>query len=155
MPTTRRPLPALPAILLTAALTLGACQTGPDETASANLLPAEGGVWQGQRSQAAERAYVVARTPQEWEELWARVGAPAPGSLPADRMAVALFLGTRDTAGFGVSIDSARQKGDEIVIGYREQVPGPTQTVAQVQTSPYAIRLLPRLDGHAIFERQN
>ncbi|WP_247886751.1 protease complex subunit PrcB family protein [Azospirillum sp. SYSU D00513] len=150
----RRTPALLPTLLLGAALALGACQTSGDgQPVSGNLLPADGESWQGATSKAVERAQLLARTPEEWEELWARVGEPAPHPLPAGRMAAALFLGTRDTAGFSVAIDSAVRKGEDLVIGYHEQVPGPAQAVAQMQTSPYAIRLLPTMDGRAVFKR--
>lgn len=137
---------------------LGACQTAPETAgASRSLLPADaapGTYWQGDRSQAFERAYVVARTPQEWTELWSRVGEPAPADLPGDRMAVGVFLGPRDTAGYGVAIDTVRQEGSDIIVGYHERVPGPTQAVAQMQTSPYAVRLLPKAAGATKFQRE-
>lgn len=137
---------------------LGACQTTPDATtAPRSLLPADAApdtYWQGDRSQAFERAYVVARNPQEWTDLWARVGDPAPVALPDDRMAVAVFLGPRDTGGYGVAIDTVQQAADGIVVGYHERVPGPAQAVAQMQTSPYAVRLLPKVAGAAKFQRE-
>ncbi|CAO3407918.1 protease complex subunit PrcB family protein [Azospirillum largimobile] len=143
------PLVFAPALLLTA------CQSGTDR-AEGNLLPAQaeaGTVWQGDHSSAAERAYVVARDGAEWAALWARVGEPAPTSLPGGRMAVAVFLGPRDTAGYGVTIDSVQQKGADLVVGYREMVPGPAQAVAQMRTSPYAVRLLPSAAGTPKFVR--
>ncbi|KAA0580425.1 protease complex subunit PrcB family protein [Azospirillum sp. B21] len=142
-------------LVLAPALVLTACQSGTDR-AGGNLLPAQaeaGTVWQGNHSSAAERAYVVARDGAEWTALWARVGEPAPTSLPGGRMAVAVFLGPRDTAGYGVTIDSVQQKGADLVVGYRETVPGPAQAVAQMRTSPYAVRLLPSAAGTPKFVR--
>lgn len=160
----RRPAPGpaaplLAAPLLAAALfLLGGCQT-TDGTAEATrpLVPADaapGTYWRGDHSQAFERAYVVARSPQDWAELWARVGDPAPAPLPDDRMAVAVFLGPRDTAGYAVTIERAELRDGALLVGYRERVPGPAQAVAQMQTSPYAIRLLPRTPGAPIFQRE-
>ncbi|MBP2228310.1 hypothetical protein J2847_001592 [Azospirillum agricola] len=156
---TRRP-PArrrLAPLLLLGILSLTACQTnGSNRTADGGLLPAEaapGTYWQGDRSLAAERAYVVARSDQDWSELWARVGEAVPSSLPGDRMAVAVFLGPRDTAGYSVSIDRARTMEGGVQVGFHERVPGPEQVVALTQTSPYAVRLLPRVEGKATFQR--
>lgn len=156
---TRMRLPTAAACLaLAIALPLlGACQTTSDGAERQSLIPADadpGTYWHGDRSQAYERAYVVARNPQDWSDLWARVGEAAPGSLPGDRMAVAVFLGPRDTGGYGVSIDSARASGGDIVVGYRERVPGPAQAVIQMQTSPYAVRLIPLVSGAAKFQRE-
>ncbi|MBY6262435.1 protease complex subunit PrcB family protein [Azospirillum sp. 412522] len=155
MPSRPRLSPLLIALLLPPALLLAACQTGNDR-ADGNLLPAQaeaGTVWQGDHSSAAERAYVVARDSGEWAALWARVGEPAPASLPGGRMAVAVFLGPRDTAGYGVAIDSVQQTGADLIVGYRETVPGPAQAVALNRTSPYAIRLLPSAAGTPKFVR--
>lgn len=141
-------------LLLMPAL-LAACQGGNDP-AGGNLLPARaeaGTGWQGDHSAAAERAYVVARDAGEWSALWARVGEPAPAPLPGGRMAVAVFLGPRDTAGYGVAIDSVQQTGGDLIVGYHEMVPGPAQAVAQMRTSPYAIRLLPSAAGTPKFVR--
>ncbi|BAI70802.1 hypothetical protein AZL_001640 [Azospirillum sp. B510] len=142
------------ALLLPPSLLLAACQSGGGT--DGNLLPAQaeaGSVWEGDRSGAAERAYVVARDAGEWSALWARVGEPAPASLPGGRMAVAVFLGPRDTAGYGVTIDSVRQAGADLIVGYHEMVPGPAQAVALSRTSPYAIRLLPSAAGTPKFVR--
>ncbi|WP_372398005.1 protease complex subunit PrcB family protein [Azospirillum sp. HJ39] len=150
VPPMRRPIP----LLLASLLLLAACQGG--DRADGNLLPSQaeaGTVWQGDRSAAAERAYVVARDAAEWTALWARVGEPAPAALPGGRMAVAVFLGPRDTAGYGVAIDRVQQAGAELVVGYRETVPGPAQAVAQSRTSPYAVRLLPSVAGTPKFVR--
>lgn len=154
----RLPTALVAIVALAAALPLlGACQTVPDGADRASLLPTDadpGTYWQGDRSQSYERAYVVARNPQDWTDLWARVGEEAPVPLPGDRMAVAVFLGPRDTGGYGVSIDSARASGGDIVVGYRERVPGPAMAVTQMQTSPYAVRLIPLVNGSAKFQRE-
>lgn len=146
------------AALLFAALPLAACQTsgsggsaGSDWSASSDA-PA-GTVWQGEHSRATARAQIVARSAQEWADLWAKVGEAPPVSLPADRLAVAVFLGPRDTAGFAVAITRAQTVAGALRVGYRERVPGPADTVALAQTSPYAIRLLPRVDGAVAFQR--
>ncbi|CAO3399090.1 protease complex subunit PrcB family protein [Azospirillum palustre] len=149
------PIPHLIPLLFAPALLLASCQGGNDR-ADGNLLPAQaeaGTVWQGDHSSAAERAYIVARDSGEWSALWARVGEPAPSSLPGGRMAVAVFLGPRDSAGYGVAIDSVQQKGADLIVGYHEMVPGPAQAVAQMRTSPYAIRLLPGTAGTPKFVR--
>jgi hypothetical protein len=144
-------------LLLLGALSLTACQTSGSDRGADLVIPADapaGTYWRGDRSLAAERAQIVARSAQEWSDLWARVGEAAPVSLPDDRMAAAVFLGPRDTAGFGVVIDSARTMDGGLRVGYRERVPGPAQAVALTQTSPYAIRLLPRIEGKILFQRE-
>ncbi|HEY0838150.1 MAG TPA: protease complex subunit PrcB family protein [Azospirillum sp.] len=152
-------MPCRPALaLLLAAVLAGGCQTtggervGERGTAPADAIP--GAYWNGPDSEAYERAYVTARTPQEWRDLWARIGQPAPSALPDDRMAVAVFLGPKDTAGYAVLLRSAAERDGAPVVTYREQVPGPTQAVALVRTSPYAVRLVPRSAGDVKFVRE-
>lgn len=140
-----------------ACLLLAACTSGPgggEEVAFA--LPADaapGTYWQGDHSQSTERVYVTARTDREWRELWARVGGEPPSALPGGQMAVAVFLGTRDTGGYGVSIERVARDGGETVVAYRERVPGPASPVVQVLTSPYAVRLVPEAAGAPSFRR--
>ncbi|HYD69715.1 protease complex subunit PrcB family protein [Azospirillum sp.] len=157
----RLPCRPAPALLLAAALGIlgsAGCQTaGSERTAERGSVPADatpGAYWNGDHSEAFERAYVTARTPQEWQELWARVGQPAPSSLPGDRMAVAVFMGPKDTAGYAVLIQSAAERDGATVVSYREQVPGPAQAVALVRTSPYAVRLVPRGAGDVKYVRE-
>lgn len=150
-------LPCRPALALLLAAVLAGCQTTGDGTAGRGTVPADatpGTYWSGDHSEAYERAYVTARTPQEWQALWARVGQPAPSSLPGDRMAVAVFMGPKDTAGYAVLIQSAAERDGATVVTYREQVPGPAQAVALVRTSPYAVRLVPRGSGEVKYVRE-
>ena len=103
-----------------------------------------GTAWQGNRSVVSERVEAVARTADEWQALWAKVGVPAPESLPDSRMAVALFLGTRATGGHAVSLAPPTDRGTSVMVPYRETVPGPNDSVDQQPTSPFAIRLIDR-----------
>lgn len=104
---------------------------------------AAGETWRGQNGAAAEPATIVARSDREWRDLWARIGEPPPVGLPDGRMAVAILLGRRDTAGYAVTIDSVGAEGGRTVVVYRERVPGPATPVAQMLTSPYAVALAP------------
>jgi len=145
-----------PALLLS--LALAACSsTGDTGTADRPLVPADaapGTYWQGERSQSTERAHVIARTDREWAELWARVGQEPPSrGVPGGQMAVAIFLGYRDTGGYGVTIEQVAVKGGELVVNYRERVPGPAVAVVQAITSPFAVRLVPAAEGTGTFVR--
>lgn len=148
--------PALPALLLS--LVLAACSTtGDGGSADRPLVPADaepGTYWQGDHSQSAERAQIIARTDREWTELWARVGQEPPSrGLPGGRMAIGMFLGYRDTGGYGVAIERVSVKDGHVVVNYRERVPGPAAAVVQTITSPYAVRLVPAADGAPTFAR--
>ncbi|CAK0744979.1 Protease complex subunit PrcB family protein [uncultured Gammaproteobacteria bacterium] len=105
-----------------------------------------GSAWRSDISRQMERFETTARTPAEWADLWRRSGHAAPGSLPGEHMAAAIFLGTRVSGGYTITIDPAEvRKGDDgvLLIGYREQVPGPEALVAPGQTSPFTVMILP------------
>lgn len=139
-------------------LLLAGCQTSSSGTAGPDrsLAPADaasGTYWHGDQSRSTQRAAMVARNDRDWAELWARVGEAAPSGLPGGRMAVAIFLGRRDTAGYGVVIERVAVENGGTVVTYREQVPGPAQSVALALTHPYAIRLVDAADGPVEFRR--
>jgi hypothetical protein len=48
-------------------------------------------------------------------------------------------LGTRNTGGYGIAIESAGLMGEASVIRYREVVPGPGVGVTASFTSPYLV----------------
>ena len=81
--------------------------------------------------------------------------SPAPG-LDGNRV----FLGMRQTAGYSVAIEGITEQvttdqrfteqglpaSREMVISYGERAPAPGTMSAQVLTSPYVIRIVPRMD---------
>ena len=116
--------------------------------------------WSGPQASVQGRTTRVARTEQEWQDLWQLAGTPAPGPLPDGWMGVGVFLGTRKSAGYSVAIESVNERvtsdtrftdqglptSSELLISYGEQPPRPMAAVAQVLTSPYVIRLVRRSD---------
>jgi hypothetical protein len=97
----------------------------------------------------------VVRTPPEWEALWKQhaPGTPLPEIDFGTSMVIALFLGTRPTAGFEVTITEVDRLKDSIVVRYREARPSRDVMTAQVLTSPFHIVAVPRAPGRARFER--
>jgi hypothetical protein len=110
----------------------------------------------GPMSQIDATRQAVARTPAEWNTLWTEHagdrGRPAV-DLSKD-MVVAIFLGTRPSAGFSVEIVGAREEGSALVVQYRESRPQPGTLAAQVLTSPYHIVAVPK-HGDLRWERVN
>jgi hypothetical protein len=100
----------------------------------------------------------TARTPAEWETLWRAHGGDRTRP-PVDfskEFVVAVFLGSRPTAGFSVEITGTRDDGGAVVVQYREGRPPAGAIVAQVLTMPYhivAVRHAPVSDVK--FERTN
>jgi PrcB C-terminal len=116
--------------------------------------------WSGIQAGVQGRTTLIARTEQEWQDIWNLAATPAPGSLPQGWMGIGIFLGMRQTAGYGVAIEGINEQittdqrfteqglpaSREMVISYGERIPAPGTMNAQVLTSPYVIRIVPRSD---------
>jgi hypothetical protein len=102
--------------------------------------------WGGVLSAGAADMRVTARSPRDWDILWQLIGRAAPGPLPEGAMAVAVFLGTRPTAGYSVEIIEAVEGPDQVTVRWRERTPAPGSLGAQVVTAPWAVRLVPATD---------
>jgi len=82
-----------------------------------------------QNSGVTTREEVVARTQAEMTEVWARYSAasvspPQPPVVDfAAKQVVGVFLGSRASGCYSVSISRITQTGDRLVVAYREQGP--------------------------------
>lgn len=112
-------------------------------------------VERGAASGVDEARQVVVRSAEEWQRLWTehRPAAPLPVIDFARSTVIAVFLGTRPTAGFDVEVLAARNEGDRLTVEYRERHPAPGAMTAQVLTAPYHIVRVPRHDGEVRFTR--
>jgi len=106
-------------------------------------------------SQVESPGQVVARTPAEWTKLWREhAGETAVPEVDfASRTVVALFLGTRSSAGYLVEITGTRHDKGALVVEWRERRPEPDQVSAQVITSPAHIATIPKFAGAIRFEK--
>lgn len=98
---------------------------------------------------------VVVRSDAEWRALWEE-HAPEQSAPRVDfqaRTVLAVFLGSRTSAGFDVEITGIERTERETTVRYRETRPGPDQMVAQIITAPFHIVSVPRLDGPVTFTR--
>ena len=98
----------------------------------------------------------VARNDQQWAALWqqhAGLGKPAPKVDFSKRMVVAVFLGSRPSAGYRVEVSGTRQEGKTLIVTWREITPDRDSLLAQVLTSPSHLVSIPRFDGEIKFER--
>ncbi|UEM22502.1 protease complex subunit PrcB family protein [Skermanella mucosa] len=117
--------------------------------------------WSGAQASVQGRTTIVARTQEQWENLWQLAATPAPGPLPEGWMGIGVFLGMRQTAGYGVAIENIAEQvttdrqfieqglpaSRELVVSYGERAPEPGAMTAQVLTSPYVIRIVRRDDS--------
>jgi hypothetical protein len=84
---------------------------------------------------------LVARTQADWDALWRDhlPARPQPALDLSKEMAVGVFLGSKPTAGYSVSIVSATEERGTVHVRYREDAPPADAITAQVITYPYQI----------------
>lgn len=112
-------------------------------------------VARGDRSRVEEPRTVVARSRQEWESLWkahAIAGRPPAADL-SKSMVIAVFLGTRSTAGYSVEIIKIEEQATGLVVTYRESAPPADAMVAQMLTTPFHIVRTESRNGAVTFKR--
>ena len=109
----------------------------------------------GPMSGVNEYREVIARTPDEWADLWKSL--PVRRAMPKvtfeSTMIAGLFLGERSSAGYGVEFTAVKRDGDTLVIEYVEREPGADTTAAQMITTPFFIAGVPKHDGPVKFVR--
>ena len=106
-------------------------------------------------SQIDDPKQAVARSAAEFAALWKQHGGSAP--MPRvdfdSRMVVAVFLGTRSSAGYGAEIVRTRQGEGKLIVEWQERKPARDQVSAQIITSPAIIASIPKFAGEVIFEQ--
>jgi len=108
----------------------------------------------GMMSQVEDAKQSVARTPAEWAALWRlHSSGAAPKVDFATRTVVAVFLGTRPSAGYAVEITGTRQQQGALIVEWRERRPETGIVSAQIITSPAHIATIPKFAGEIRFEK--
>ena len=106
-------------------------------------------------SHVDEPKQVAARTQAEWAALWRQHAGDA--ALPkvdfGSRTVVAVFMGTRSSAGYAIEITGTRQDKGALIVEWRERRPEPGMIAAQVLTSPAHIATVPKFAGAIRFEK--
>lgn len=102
--------------------------------------------WKGAFCTVREPEVLVVKTRPDWEGLWKRLGKAAPEADLDKNFAVAVFLGTRNTGGYGVVFEPP--SGPVV----RYLVKKPAGMVIQALTQPYAVRLFPKAPGEVKVE---
>ena len=110
----------------------------------------------GVHSNVDDAHQAVARNAAEWKGLWQghSPDRPQPQVDFTREMVLAVFAGSRPTAGFGVEIVGTAEKNGTLVVQYRETRPSPDAIIAQIITSPYHIVAVPRHAGDVKFDRR-
>lgn len=108
-------------------------------------------------SNVEQATHMVARNQTEWAALWkAHAGEtkPAPKVDFEKSMVVAVFLGSRPSAGYSVQITGTRPQEKALVVEFEEKRPGRGDITAQVLTSPATIASIPKFAGEIRFEKK-
>ncbi len=147
--------------VLLASLAAG-CNGGPKntkQTASAvgdltNTVKLARGTQSGMRGEG----YYVARTEEEWQNLWKEHTStqlprpPAPNVGWATQMVVGVVIGARPSAGYTVDIASVERQAGKLVVRVVETKPDPKNPQATVVTRPFCFLAIPRTDDRVEFQ---
>ena len=98
--------------------------------------------WQGSFSSVTKPEEEIVTDAGAWAALWRKIGQAAPNVDMSRSFAVAVFLGTRPTGGYGVVFLPPSIEQGEIVIAYREKKP--SGMTFEALTQPYAVQLYPK-----------
>jgi len=109
----------------------------------------------GEQSNIDEAKQVVVRTEAEWTKLWQQHSPDRkrPAVDLSKDMVVGVFMGSRPTAGYNVSIVSTFAKDGSVLVQYRESQPRPGAMTAQILTFPYHLVAVPKAAGDVKFEK--
>lgn len=109
----------------------------------------------GAQSNIDSPRQAVARTQGEWDALWRAhdYDQPVPAVDFSRETVVAVFMGSRPSAGYTIAIVSAVQRGGALVVSYKESSPSRDAMTAQVLTSPFHIAAVPAFSGRVAFEK--
>jgi len=109
----------------------------------------------GGQSNIDEARQVVVRTDAEWTKLWQQHSPDRQRQAVdfAKDMIVGVFMGSRPTAGYNISIVSTFAKDGNVLVRYQESTPRPGTMAAQVLTFPYHLVAVPTAAGDVRFEK--
>ena len=110
---------------------------------------------QSENSGVEEARQAVVRTPEAWQALWKQhaPGQPMPAVDFSKSTVVGVFLGSRNTSGYSVTITGIESDGSSALVTYREERPGARDMLAQVITFPHHIVRVERIAGEVKFVR--
>ena len=109
----------------------------------------------GEQSNIDEAKQVVVRTDAEWTKLWQQHSPDRqrPAVDFSKDMVVGVYMGSRPTAGYNLSIVTTFAKDGNTLVQYRESQPRPGAMAAQVLTFPYHLVAVPKSNGDVKFEK--
>lgn len=112
-------------------------------------------VVKGSMSGVESPRQVVVRSAAEWSALW-KIHDPKGQSPAIDfsrEMVLAVFLGSRPTAGYAIEIVRAVGNSGTLIVEYVESAPSGDTITAQVLTAPYHLAAISKHDGEVRFQK--
>lgn len=102
-----------------------------------------------------EARQAVVNSAGEWTTLWREHAGhrPPPAVDFNTRTVLAVFLGSRPSAGYAVEIVGTRADASGLVVEWRERAPERGMVAAQIMTSPGHIVSVPKVTGPVRFEK--
>ena len=103
-------------------------------------------VHRGSDSRIESARNVAVRSAAEWTALWEEhaAGTPAPKVDFTLDMVVGVFLGTRPTGGYAVTITTVETQDADLVVTYLEAQPKPGAMLTQALTAPVHLVRVPQ-----------
>ena len=101
--------------------------------------------WKGIRGGYTEPQRLIILTQEEWEEVWKKVynlSIPHPALPEIDfdkEMAIAVFMGERNSGGYRIEIEEIVESEEEIVVKVKETSPSPESFLTMALTQTYHI----------------
>jgi PrcB C-terminal len=139
----------LKTLVLLALAAIGAARAVPQTADAVTTID------KGDQSNIDLAKQVVLRTDAEWNALWTTHGGDRkkPAVDFSRDMVVGVFMGSRPSAGYTISIVSTFQKDGQMLVRYEEKAPAKGTLAAQILTAPYHLVALPKMAGTVKFEK--
>lgn len=112
-------------------------------------------VTSGVQSRVNETGGIVARNDAELQALWSRLGLERamPRVTFENTMIVAVYLGSRPSAGYGAEIVGVRRDGETMIVEWVERLPRGDAAAEETVTTPYVIVGVPAFAGDVQFAK--
>ncbi|MES2525045.1 MAG: protease complex subunit PrcB family protein [Gemmatimonadota bacterium] len=138
----------------------GAPSTTTETTVTPSIAQPMTRVYSAATSGFTEPAELVLRDQAALDDAWRTLhsrlpGNPAPAVDLSTRMVVVVALGSRNTGGHGVRVDSVTSDGTRTTVHYTATAPGTSCMTTQMITSPVDIVSVARREGAVRFERRS
>ena len=103
--------------------------------------------WSSATSNARRPQTFVVRNQQEWVNAWRNSGQQPPKDLESGIMAVAIYIGPKQSVGYSVGVASVKRDGEDMYVTYVINNPQDPATARKEETSPWVIQELPLVNG--------